>query len=59
MAFRLTKPCENCGGTGETQLWYANWGQLVDQTPREVWEEYRANGYTTRQAIREEYSYWN
>lgn len=30
---------------------------ILDQTPKTVWQEYLANGYTLRQAMAEELSY--
>lgn len=59
MGFRLTKPCDKCNGTGEITLWYQSSAEIETQTPRQVWDEYKANGYTWREALREEMSYWN
>lgn len=54
----MTRECPKCHGSGEVDIPYFNlYGDLFTQTPREVWDEYRANGYTMAQAIREEMSY--
>jgi hypothetical protein len=52
--------CEFCGKTNNPPRPYYMMNEreeLLRQTPRYVWEEYRADGYTLAQAISMEFSY--
>lgn len=52
--------CTKCDGTGIVERTYLEMTvnrDLVDQTPRSVWQEYFAAGYTWHEAVREELSY--
>jgi len=51
-------PCEFCGKIpNEPRMRYYSIAEILQQTPRSVWDEYRANGYTIYEAIKEEWSY--
>jgi hypothetical protein len=42
----------------DSPVFYNNlYDDLVKQTPKEVWDQYLENGYTMREAIKEERSY--
>lgn len=52
--------CPKCGGTGEIDRMYLGMKvvpDILEQTPKEVWQEYLAAGYTLTQAVAEELSY--
>ena len=52
--------CDKCDGTGAVDRTYLSMTVVPDllrQTPKEVWQDYIANGYTLRQAVAEELSY--
>ena len=54
----VTIPCSKCNGSGEETVYYHNmFDDLVLQTPRAVWGQYIADGYTMREAIKSERSY--
>ena len=51
--------CKNCDGTGLIEAVYAYasvFQNLLEQTPKVVWDEYRDNGYTIHQAVASELS---
>jgi hypothetical protein len=52
--------CRKCDGSGIEDRPYLAMTvvpDLLEQTPKSVWSEYLANGYTMRQAVAEELSY--
>ena len=52
--------CDECKGTGFVDRPYLALTVIPDllaQTPKSVWNDYFANGYTLREAISEELSY--
>lgn len=52
--------CPKCAGSGVVERAYlllTVLPNLVEQTPREVWQGYLASGYTIHEALAEELSY--
>jgi hypothetical protein len=52
--------CVRCDGSGIEDQVYLSMSvmpDLLEQTPKSVWADYLANGYTLHQAVAEELSY--
>lgn len=52
--------CDKCDGKGVVEQPYLSAAVVPDllrQTPKEVWDEYLANGYSLHEAVAEELSY--